>query len=267
VGDAWPAYRALIGSRLRSQSSYAASFALDVMGSTLIGLTELVEVYVVFHNVRSLGGLTFDGALMVFALSHISFGLADLVAGNLDNVPLYIRTGTLDTLMLRPLSVLGQMLTSQLTLKRFGQAGLALAVLVLALTRVSIDWTPGRLALLVITPFAGALIFASLFLIAGAMQFWLLDGAELTNSFTYGSNYAASFSTALLAMPLRVFFSFVVPAAFVGYLPTLGLLGLPGPGGFPGWLDWCGAPVAVTIWCVAMLAWRVGLRRYVGAGG
>jgi ABC-2 type transport system permease protein len=260
-------YRTLIGSRLRAQISYPTSFTLDLFGSVLIAVTELAEVYVVFHNVPVFGGLDFDGALMVFALSHLSFGLANAFAGNLDNVPQYVRTGTLDVLLLRPLPVLGQMITSEVTLKRIGQALLALAVLPVALTRVPIDWTPQHILLLATAPIAGAMIFAALFLIAGAMQFWLLDGGELTNSFTYGSSYASSFSTAILPLPLRVFFSFVVPAAFVGYLPTLSLLELPGPQGLPNWLGWCEPLAAIAIWCVALVAWRTGLRRYAGAGG
>jgi ABC-2 type transport system permease protein len=263
----WSAYRALFRSRLRAQLSYRGSFALDVLGSMGVAATNLAEVYVVFHNVPIFGGLDFDGALMVFAISQLAFGLADAFAGNLDTVPNYIRTGTLDVLLLRPLPLLGQLLTADVTLKRVGQASLALAVLLVALTRVSLDWTPEHIALLVSAPISGALIFAALFLLAGAVQFWLLDAAELTSSFTYSSSYASSFSTAILPRPLRAFFSFVVPASFVGYLPTVNLLGLPGPPGLPSWLGWCSPLAALAIWGVALLAWRSGLRHYAGAGG
>ena len=99
------------------------------------------------------------------------------------------------------------------------------------------------------------------------MQFWLLDGAELTSSITYGSHYASSFSPGVMPMPLRIFFSFVIPSAFVGYLPTVTLLGLPGVPGLPPWLGWCLPAVALASWGAALLAWRTGLRRYVGAGG
>jgi ABC-2 type transport system permease protein len=178
-----------------------------------------------------------------------------------------VRTGTLDVLMLRPLSVLGQMLTSEITIKRFGGIGPALVVLIVALNRLGTDWTLSSIALLALAPLCGAVIFSALFLLAGSMQFWLLDGAEFTSSFTYGGHYASSFSAGVMPMPLRIFFSFVIPSTFVGYLPTVSILRLPGIQGLPQWLGWCLPVVAVAVWGVALLAWRAGLRRYAGAGG
>jgi ABC-2 type transport system permease protein len=263
----WYAYRTLLGSRLREQTSYRTSFTLDVIGAIAISLTELIEVYVIFHNVPVFGGVRLDAALLIYGLSYLAFGLANTFAGNLDTVPQFVRTGTLDVLMLRPLPILGQMLTSEVTLKRFGQTIPALAIMTFALLRLDVAWTTASIVLLSIAPICGALIFAALFLLAGASQFWLLDGAEVTSSFTYGSSYAASFSAAVMPMPLRVFFSFVIPATFVGYLPTVTVLRLPGAAGLPTWLGYLLPVVAVLSWCVALLAWRMGLRRYVGAGG
>jgi ABC-2 type transport system permease protein len=264
---AWRPYAVLLGSRLREQISYRTSFALDVFGAVLIAMTELAEVYVVFHNVSVFGGVTFPAALLIFALAHLAFGLANALAGSLDTIPQFIRTGTLDVLMLRPLPVLGQLLTAEVTLKRIGQAGPPLMLLPIALSQLDLRWTPSAIALLAITPISGALIFAALFLIAGSLQFWLLDGAELTNSITYGSSYAATFPSSVLPFPLRIFFSFVVPAAFIGYLPAVSILGLPGGPGLPAWLGWCLPGVALASWGVALAAWRQGLRCYTSAGG
>jgi ABC-2 type transport system permease protein len=99
------------------------------------------------------------------------------------------------------------------------------------------------------------------------VQFWLVDGGEFTHAFTYGASYAASFSPAVLPLPLRALFTFVVPAAFTGYLPTLAILGHPGPPWLPAWLGWWVPAAAVAAWLVALGLWRLGLRHYTGAGG
>jgi ABC-2 type transport system permease protein len=268
VGEATArAYRVLLGSRLRSQTSYRTSFGLDVLGSLAAGAVEFVEVYVIFHNVPVLGGLDFTAAMLMFGLANLGFGLGDLVAGHLDQVPTLIRLGTLDVMLLRPLPVLAQLMTGDVQLRRLGRAGVGFAVLGIALARADVDWTPARLALLAVTPVAGAVLFASLFLAAGAVQFWLIDGGEFTYAFTHGASYAASFSPAVLPLPLRALFTFVVPAAFTGYLPTLAILGQPGPPWLPSWLGWWVPAVAVVAWLVALGLWRLGLRRYTGAGG
>jgi ABC-2 type transport system permease protein len=140
-------------------------------------------------------------------------------------------------------------------------------VLIAGLATTHIDWTPQRVVLLAVTPISAAGVFSALFLSAGAVQFWLIDASEVTNAFTYGSSYAARFSSAMLPLPIRLLFAFVVPAAFTAYLPTLALLGLPGPPGLPAWLGWCGPAVAILAWAVALTLWRSGVRHYTGAGG
>src|SRR4029453_18498444 len=109
-----------------------------------------------------------------------------------------------------------------------------------------------RVALLAVTPFAGALVFAALFLVTGAVQFWLVDGGEFTHAFTYGASYAAAYSPAVLSLPLRALFTFVVPAAFTAYLPAMALLGQPGIAWLPGWLGWWVPVAAAVAWLAAL---------------
>jgi ABC-2 type transport system permease protein len=265
--SALAAYRALVGSRVRSQLAYRTSFGIDVVSSLILACAELAEVYVLFHNLDVLGGLDLRAALLVFGLSYLGFALADTVAGTLDTMPVYVRTGTLDVLLLRPQPLLAQVLAGDVMLKRLGGASVGLVTLLAALGAQDVDWTPARVVLLMTTPLSAAVVFAALFVAAGAVQFWLVEAAEVTNSFTYGSAYASSFSSAVLPAPLRLVFAFVVPAAFTAYLPTLALLGLPGPPWLPGWLGWCSPLVAVLAWLAAMGLWRLGIRHYTGAGG
>jgi ABC-2 type transport system permease protein len=260
------AFRALVRSRARSQLVYRTSFAFDVVGSAATSLVEFAELYVVFSNVKLLGGLDLTGAMLVFAFSNIAFSLADLAVGQLDNIPTLIRTGTLDAVLLRPLPVLLQLSAHDISLRRLGRTVVGLTLLAVALTRADLAWTPARVLLVALTPLAGAAIFAALFLAAGAAQFWLVDGAEVTNAFTYGSSFASSYPGSVYSAPVRSFFTFVVPALFTAYLPVLALLGCSSTG-LPGWLGWCTPVVAVLTWTAALLAWRAGLRRYTGAGG
>ncbi|ACQ81396.1 protein of unknown function DUF990 [Beutenbergia cavernae DSM 12333] len=266
MADGFAPYRAILASRLRSQLTYRTSFAMDLLGSLAIGLLEFAEVYIIFAQVDVLGELDFAGAVLLFALANIGFSVADLVVGHIDTIPTYIRTGTLDAFLLRPLPVLAQLITSDLQLRRLGRTAFAVAILFVALPLNDIDWDAGRVVLLVLTPVTGAAIFAALFVCAAALQFWLVEGREFANAFTYGGSYAAGYPTSIFTLPMRVLFTFVVPAAFTAYLPTLALLGLPGPFGTPSWLGWLTPLAAIGIWGVALLAWRAGLRHYTGAG-
>ena len=261
------AYRVLLGSRVRSQTSYRTGFVLDLIGQLGLALLEFSEIYVLFHNIDTLGGLGLGAALLVFALAHVSWSVADTLVGHTDQLPVFIRAGTLDAMLLRPLPALAQLITSDLSLRRLSRTALALVVLAVSLPLAVDHWTIGKVVLLVVAPVAGAVIFAALFVAAAGAQFWLVDGAELTNAFTFGSSYVASYPASVLHVLVRTFFSFVIPASFVAYLPALVLTGEPGPPGLPAWLGWCTPAMALLAWGAALLWWRTGLRHYTGAGG
>jgi ABC-2 type transport system permease protein len=260
------AYNALVRSRVAAQASYRASFAIELGSQVLLVLIEFVEVYVVFHQVDALGGFDFAAVAVMYGLSAVGFGLADMVVGHVDRLPFYVRTGTFDAFLLRPLSALGQLVTSDFSLRRLGRIGSGLVVLVIALAGADVDWTPARALLVVVTPLAGGVIFGAVFVATSTIGFHVVEGMEFANAFTYGGSYLSSFPFNIFGTFIRRFFTFVVPAAFVAYLPTLALLGRSDPAGLPTWLSWSAVPAAVVATAAAGWIWRLGLRHYVGAG-
>jgi ABC-2 type transport system permease protein len=260
-------YRVLLASRARAQMQYRTSFVTDIVGTVGVGLAEFAEVWVIFHNVTFLGGLDFKAALLVFALSNLGFSLADMFVGHLDQLPVYIRAGQVDAFYVRPLPLLAQLMTSELSMRRIGRLSVAAVALVVALSTGAVSWSPAKVALVVVTIVSGTAIFAALFTAAGGLQFFLVDGAEFTNAFTYGGQYAAQQSQQVFPGPLRIFWTFVVPTAFVAYLPAVAILELPGDRLAPHWLAWCTPLAALLAWGIAGLCWRLGTRHYQGAGG
>lgn len=261
------AYLTVVRSRIRSQLSYRSSFAVDLVNAFMFGVLEFAEIYVLLTNAPTLGGLSFLQAGMVFALANIGFTLADLVFGQVDQIPTYIREGTLEAFLVRPLPLLAQLVSADFQLRRSGRAVMAVLVLTIVLLRMPLSLSPGTVYLLVVTPICGMAIYGALFVLAGGIQFFLVDGAEFTNAFLYGGAYAGQVPGSVLLLPMRVLFTFVVPATVASYLPSLVIMGLPGPPWLPSWLGWLGPLFAAWIWLLALLVWRTGLRRYSGAGG
>jgi ABC-2 type transport system permease protein len=178
------AYLAIIRSRISAQASYRASFAVELGSQVLLVLVEFVEVYVVFHQVDSLGGFDYAEVAVMYGLAVASFGVADLAVGHVDGLPAYLRAGTFDSFLLRPLSALGQLVTSDFTLRRLGRVGTGVVVLGIALHAADVDWTPARAGLLVMTPVAGAVIFSAVFISTSTIGFWVVEGMEFANAFT-----------------------------------------------------------------------------------
>jgi ABC-2 type transport system permease protein len=260
-------YRAVIASRARAQRSYRTSFALDLGGSALVGLVELAEVWVLFSNVTVLGGLRFNQMLLVFGMADLSFSLADLSFGHLDTLPDFLRAGTLEAFYLRPQPILLQLIISDVSLRRLARAVVGGSAIAIGLATSGASWDPRTVVLLVLGVVSGYATFAGLFVWAAGLQFFLLDGAEMTNAFVYGGRYAATQPAAVWSRPLKLVFGFFFPMAFTAYLPAVTMLGLPGQSWLPAWLGWCAPAAAVWSWLMGLLFWRWGVRHYQGGGG
>lgn len=260
-------YVAVLRSRIRAQRSYRLSFASDVVSAFMFGLIELAEVWLIFRSARVLGGLDLDAALLLFGLSHTSFTLSQVLFGHLDTLPALIRLGQLDAYHLRPQPLLLQLITSDISLRRFARASVSIVALGVGLVRNDIEWGTGTATLLTLTLLGGIALFGGVFVCAAGLQFYLIDGSELTNSFTYGGSFAATQPASVFPTPMKLLFGFAIPVAFTAYLPTLALLRLPGPPLLPSWLAWLTPVAALWVWLLALGLWRSGTRHYQGGGG
>jgi viologen exporter family transport system permease protein len=257
----------LLGSRIRSQLVYRTSFWLNVATSVAVGLVEFGEIYAIFANVPVFGGLDLRQSALVFALGNVGFALADTIFGQLDTIPTYLRLGRLEVLLVRPMPLLLQLITSEVQMRRLGRLAVGILIVVIALPGLDLSYTAGTVYLLVVTPFIGAAIYGALFAMAGGLQFFLIDGPEFTSAFVYGGSYAGQLPGGVLITPIRILFTFVFPATVTAYLPALLIMGLPGPRFLPAWLGWFAPAFALWAWLLAWLAWRTGIRKFTGAGG
>ena len=268
MADPRSPYGALIASRIRAQRSYPLSFRWDVASSLLVGVVEFAEVWVVFTRVPVFGGLDLNAILLVFGLSNLTFAAADLTTGHLDRIPTYIRAGTIDVFYLRPLTLIGQLVSSDFQLRRLARLAVGATVLAIGLARNDVPLDLRTVTILLMTFVCGYLIFATLFIAAAGAQFFLVNGAEVTNAFTYGGVFAAGQPAAVFPDPLKILFGYVFPTVFTGYLPAVALLGLPGaPPLLPAELVWFMPLAAGWMAGVGLLLWRLGVRHYQGAGG
>jgi viologen exporter family transport system permease protein len=113
---------------------------------------------------------------------------------------------------------------------------------------------------------AGAVIFSSIWVVTCSVCFWIVEGREFANAFTYGSGAFTSYPVNVYSVPLRWLMAFVVPGAFVAYYPSLALLGKQDPLGLPGWVGWTSPLVAALAAVVAGFVWRFAVRHYRGTG-
>lgn len=265
-GSAWPAYRALIVAQWRGQTQYRASFLLDMTMSTCASLLDVLTLLVMFRLTPALGGFDLRAALLMAGLAGCSFSVADLLVGNVDRMRTRIRTGTLDTLLIRPLGVLPQVLASDIGFRRIGRAVQGFLVLALAIWYAHPPLPPARTALLVIAVLSGVLFYAGVFVAGATVAFWWIESGEFAAELTYGGRDFATYPVTVYSGLFRRVFAYGLGFAFIAYYPALALLGRPDPLGLPAWAGWCAPLVAVAAFAAALAVWRAGVRHYRSTG-
>nr|WP_046775474.1 ABC transporter permease [Streptomyces yangpuensis] len=259
-------YGLIVAMWIRSTMTYRTSFVLSTVGNAAITLLDFVAISIMFSHVDVLGGFTLPEIALLYGSCSASLGLADLLLGNTDRIGARIRDGSLDTMLVRPVPLLAQVAADRFALRRLGRVVQGLGVLGWALWSLEVDWTAGKVLLVPVMVLSGAAIFAAVMVAGAAFQFVAGDAAEVQNSFTYGGCTMLQYPPTVFATELLRGVTFIVPLAFVNWLPALYLLGRPDPLGLPGWAAFLSPLVAFVVFVPASLAWRAGVRSYRSTG-
>ncbi|GGJ48550.1 ABC transporter permease [Deinococcus roseus] len=261
-------YVRLIHALVRSQLQYRVSFLMDLIATTFYTVLEFASLVLILGRIKTLGSWTIPEITLLYGLAELSFGIMDMAFAGFDPsiFGAFIRQGSLDQLMLRPVSLTVQVMGSDFGLRRLGKCLLGLVILLYGIWYAGIIWTPEKALLLLLVLIGMVLFFAGLFMIGSTITFWTVDSAEAMNILTYGGRAMIEYPMSIYQNWLRKIFTFVVPVIFLNYYPVLHLLDKPDPFGFPAWSHWLSPVVGCGIFLLAILFWRFGLKHYQSTG-
>ena len=251
---------------VRVDMSYRTSFAVMMLASLVITGIDFVGIIVMFQNVDVLGGFGLGEIAFLYGGTALALGVADLVVGNVERLGSRIRMGSLDAMMVRPVSLFVQVCADQFAFRRVGRILQGAVVLAWGIAVVDVHWTPTRVLMVPYLLVFGTLIFTALFVLGAAFQFVTTDGSEAANAFTYGGNTLTQYPLTIYPTEAVKALTFLVPVAFVNWYPSLYILDRPDPLGLPTVAQFA-SPVAAGVLCaLAVWAWTAGVRRYRSTG-
>lgn len=263
----WQVYSVVIRSRVASQASYRSQIRLDLFIMALAVASEIGQVLVLVQHAPTIGGLTLGGLFLLLGLANVSFSLASITCGHIQSLGAMVHTGTLETYYTRPLCIFGQLLTSEVHVQKLGRAATSLPILAYACSRAQIDLHWKTVLLLIVAIVSGTLIFACLFVIAGSIQFFMVNSAEVGYALTMASHFAAKNPLNILPTAMQWLYVVLLPVALGSYLPTLHLVGAGDSFWVPSTAAWWSPLVALAFVGASAICWRAGVSKYQGGAG
>lgn len=260
-------YRLLVQIQFKSQMQYKLNLFIDVFSFFFITGLEFAALLLFFVPFPTLLGWHVGEVALLAAIMSMSFGCSELVGAGIDNFSVMVSRGDFDRVLLRPVSALIQVVGSDFRLRRLGRITQGILSFALALHLLPvISWSPDKLVVLFLGILSGMVIFTSILLLGATICFWTVESTEITNIFTYGAREMLSYPIDIYHQVLQRFFLFVIPVAFVSYVPTCYILQRPLPFNLPREIAFASLGIALLFALVATWIWGFGVRHYQSTG-
>ena len=259
-------YLRSMGMLLKSQLQYPASFLMQTLAQLVMEGGELLAVILIVDRFDRLNQWMPGDLYFFFGVMSVTFYLTECFGRGITGAfPGMVRTGQLDTLLLRPRGVLTQVLCSAIDPRRVTCVAVGAAALALGSRLSAVRWTALKALALCESVLFGCLLVLALFMIEAVFCIWSVKSIELVNAITYGGRSACQYPIDIYARPLRVLFTVVAPFALVLHVPVAYILDKP----LYGWPEWTAfaCPLAgVAAFLVMYAVFRRAMRHYRSTG-
>ena len=219
-------YSNFLYTSLASELEYKTNILIDLITAVLSLVGSIFLLSIFFQNTKSVGGWEFEQALIIQGIYTVLNGITNTWFNpNLTEIVKYIREGTLDFVLLKPID-------SQfyISLKKIAPSGFLEILLGFSLLLYSIKINDININLIFLiicltTILSSIFILYSLWFLISTTTIWFVktwNATEVLRSFLYIGRFPLnSFS-----FSIRIFFSIFIPIAFITSIPSELILGL-----------------------------------------
>ena len=250
-------------ARIEYRGDFLTALAMGLAWQTSV----LVFATVLLTRFPGLGGWTSGGVLLIVAIRLLSHGAWVLIFNPLMMIPYIVQQGALDGYLIRPMPVYRQVLLYAFPLNALGDSFSALLLFAFAVTRVHLHWTPLTVLYLIAAVISGMFLEAAIQTAVSILAFGHTIPLAIYMWFDRMIATFGNYPFSIFPLAARAVLTYVLPVAFVAYLPAAVLMGRAGTTGVPAGLAYASPAVGLVLYILARYAWYRALRRYESVGG
>lgn len=257
-------YKALISQFFKMVVQSKVDFLMGLFGFFFTQISGILFLYLVFEQIPNLQGWTLEQLVFIYGFAQIPRGIDHLLTDNIWMVAWrLVINGDFDRYMLRPMNVFFQVIAEKLQPDALGELLVGTILVVYSAIKGVMVLDAVHLALFAVSVLAGALIYTSIKLLFASLAFWVKRSGPFLQ-LAYEMAEFAKYPTEIYAKALRFIITWVIPFAFVAYLPAGYFLGA-GSGNHMGVIV-IECVIAAAFWFIAYGVFHKGISIYESAG-
>lgn len=249
---------------IRGQMQYRVSFLISVLAGMTFQAMGFVFIWAVLAQFESLGGWTITDIGVLYGMRLTAHGLYQTAFSGMFGFDTLVREGGFDRYLLRPLHPVVQLMFGTFRLTTLGDLLGGVLLLVATLPRAEIAWTWHHMVLLIAAIIGGALIDGAFQLAPAALSFRFIESFPARLIFDDIFSRFGNYPLAIFHNPARWLITFIVPVAFMAYLPASALLGKETY--LPEWAGWLTPILGVVLFTAALRIFMRASQGYQSSG-
>ena len=150
----------------------------------------IIALFQKFNNIK---GFSVYEVLLCYSIITFGFSFNEVFFKGLDKFEDFIIDGSFDRLLLRPRSILLQVISSDMDIAKIARLVQAIIIFIIAIANLNIIWNIKKILLVFCMFISSILIFFGLLLITASYCFFTINGLEIKNLLTDGGRYMAQY--------------------------------------------------------------------------
>lgn len=258
MGKYWQILRLFWSTAIAAELEYRLNFVIAALSSIGNLAGSLFSLFLFYRTGYQFAGWAWQEAMLVVGMFTLLQGISStFLSPNLNRIVQQVQEGTLDFVLLKPIS--SQFWLSTRMVSPWGFPDLILGSFILVYMGLDLGLSPLNYLFGLIPISFGILILYSLWFMLGATSIWFVKIYNVTEVLR-GFLEAGRYPIAAYPTVYRFFFTFIIPVVFLTTIPAETMLGRS-----PNvWIVGAGFLSILLLFC-SNLVWRFAMRFYTSA--
>lgn len=255
-------YMKYMAQSLKGKLEYKADFLIRILASFIMQICGLVSIWGIFNNIGEINGWGYWEIVLIYAVMNFSTGFGEVFFEGPWSLNNLYMTGGLDFYITRPIPVLFQLFASAIGINGIGNMITASIIFFYAIGNIQYELSMQAIVIFVTILFFSLPVKGAIILLSTTTTFWTKAPGNAFANLVHNLADYLKYPITIYPLVVQVFFSIIVPYAFVSFYPVSFLLkkeiysvvALVGPG------------ISIGFVIIAIKIFNQGIKKYEGVG-